>query len=86
MLDREGYERVTERAVAAAGARDALRLSPGDDVEFAVNAQGEVVIQKSGSPATRRTSGTRDRFETVRGKAQVKWRTDDLMALLRGPD
>ena len=27
-----------------------------------------------------------DRFEAMRGKAQVKWRTDDLMALLRGND
>lgn len=26
----------------------------------------------------------RDRFESARGKAQIKWRTDDLMALLRG--
>ncbi|MBZ9782956.1 hypothetical protein K9857_15600 [Pseudomonas sp. REP124] len=25
-----------------------------------------------------------DRFEAVRGKADIKWRTDDLMALLRG--
>lgn len=23
-------------------------------------------------------------FETARGKADVKWRTDDLMSLLRG--
>jgi hypothetical protein len=28
----------------------------------------------------------RDRFEAACGKAQVKWRTDDLMALLRGAD
>ena len=27
-----------------------------------------------------------DRFERLRGKADVKWRTDDLMALLRGDD
>jgi len=25
-----------------------------------------------------------DRFEAARGKADVKWRTKDLMALLRG--
>ena len=25
-----------------------------------------------------------DRFESARGKADIKWRTDDLMALLRG--
>lgn len=28
----------------------------------------------------------RDRFEPARGKAQVKWRTDELMALVRGAD
>jgi hypothetical protein len=25
-----------------------------------------------------------DRFEAVRGKADIKWRTDELMAVLRG--
>jgi hypothetical protein len=25
----------------------------------------------------------KDRFEAARGKAQIKWRTDELMALLR---
>jgi hypothetical protein len=28
----------------------------------------------------------RDRFEAARGKADVKWRTDELMSLLRGED
>ena len=62
--------------------RDALRLSPGDQVDFDVNGQGEVVVRKAGGKA----GGKRDRFEAVRGKAQIKWRTDDLMALLRGQD
>ena len=62
--------------------RDALRLSPGDGVDFEVNGEGEVVVRKAGG----KTSRKRDRFEAVRGKAQVKWRTDDLMALLRGSD
>ena len=61
--------------------RDALRLSAGDQVDFEVNAEGDVVVRKVG----RRAGARRDRFEAVRGKAQVKWRTDDLMALLRGP-
>ena len=62
--------------------RDALRLSPGDSVDFDVNPEGQVVVQKAGgSPASKR-----DRFDAARGKAQVKWRTDDLMALLRGKD
>ena len=60
--------------------RDALGLKPGMPVDFAVNDDGQVVIRPTeGSP--RRMS---DRFEAVRGKADVKWRTEDLMALLRG--
>ena len=60
--------------------RDALSLAPGCSVDFAVNREGEVVIQKVGA----RPSHKPDRFEVARGKADVKWRTADLMALLRG--
>lgn len=60
--------------------RDALHLEPGNAIEFAVNPDGEVVLRKAG----RRAGGIkRDRFETARGTAQIKWRTDELMALLR---
>lgn len=60
--------------------RDALHLQPGNAVEFAVNASGEVVLRKAGrKPAVVK----RDRFEAARGTAQIKWRTDELMALLR---
>ncbi|AOU97773.1 AbrB family transcriptional regulator [Acidihalobacter yilgarnensis] len=59
--------------------RDALNLAPGSSVEFAVNKEGEVVIHKVGGRPSRKP----DRFEAARGKADVKWRTDDLMALLR---
>ena len=62
--------------------RDALSLAPGAAVEFAVNDEGDVVLRK----AAARTARKRDRFEAVRGKADVKWRTDALMSLLRGPD
>lgn len=60
--------------------RDALQLEPGSPVEFAVNAAGEVVVRKAGGRAR---SHRRDRFEAARGKAQIKWRSDELMALLR---
>lgn len=60
--------------------RDALNLVPGCAVDFAVNRDGEVVIHKAGARPSRRP----DRFEAARGKADVKWRTDDLMTLLRG--
>lgn len=67
--------------------RDALRLVPGDGVEFGVNQEGQIVVHKAGSRTIRKAHGSkRDRFEAARGKAQVKWRTDELMALLRGAD
>ena len=59
--------------------RDALDLAPGSLVEFVVNQEGEVILQKAG----RRKVLRKDRFEAARGKAQVKWRSDELMALLR---
>ena len=62
--------------------RDALKLAPGDAVAFDVNREGKIVVHKAGG----RPAARQDRFEAARGKAQVKWRTDDLMALLRGPD
>ena len=62
--------------------RDALYLVPGSAVDFSVNQDGEVVIHKAGARPGRK----RDRFETVRGKADVKWHTDELMTLLRSND
>lgn len=62
--------------------RDALNMLPGSQVNFAVNAEGDVVIHKVGARASRKP----DRFEAMRGKADVKWRTDALMSLLRGED
>ena len=60
--------------------RDALDLAPGSSVEFAVNKEGELVIHKAGARPGREP----DRFDAARGRADVKWRTDELMALLRG--
>ena len=59
--------------------RVALNLAPGCLVDFAVTREGDVVIQKVGARPGRK----RDRFELARGKADIKWRTNDLMALLR---
>lgn len=60
--------------------RDALNLVPGCMLDFAVNRDGEVVIHRIGD----RSDHKPDRFAAARGKADVKWRTDELMALLRG--
>ena len=62
--------------------RDALGLGAGSRVEFVVNAAGQIVLAKAGGAKPGR--GKADRFEAARGKAQVKWRTKELMALLRG--
>ena len=61
--------------------RDALGINPGTQVAFEVNKDGEVVLRKARH--TRREV-KRDRFEAARGRADIKYRTDDLMALLRG--
>jgi antitoxin PrlF len=62
--------------------RDALQLSPGDGVEFELNEQGHVVVRRA-APVP---AGNPDRFERALGTAQIKWRTDELMALLRPED
>jgi antitoxin PrlF len=61
--------------------RDALRLQPGAVVEFLINAAGEVVLHQrrpadDGIPC-------KDRFDAVRGRADMRWSTDELMKLLR---
>lgn len=65
--------------------RDEMKLLPGSAVEFSVNAMGEVVLHRA-KPARRQRSPVPDRFEAVRGRADVRWRTDDLMKLLRAED
>ena len=61
--------------------RNALRLQPGAAVEFSVSVGGEVVLRPS--RAMRKGSPREDRFDAVRGSADVPWHTDELMKLLR---
>ncbi|MDO9314269.1 MAG: AbrB/MazE/SpoVT family DNA-binding domain-containing protein [Burkholderiaceae bacterium] len=65
--------------------RDALQLLPGTPVDFAVNAEGEVVLRRAEGPQRARAP-RKDRFDAVRGRADVPWRTEDLMKLLRRDD
>jgi AbrB family looped-hinge helix DNA binding protein len=65
--------------------RDALRLAPGAAVDFAVDAAGQVILMPAALPAGKRRAPG-DRFDAVRGQADVKWRTRDLMKLLRADD
>ncbi len=61
--------------------REALRLAPGDGVEFTSNERGEVVITRQMGVAP--TAG-RGRHPPV--AAQVRRRAVELVALLRGLD
>jgi hypothetical protein len=54
-------------------------------VQFSVNAAGEVVLHRP-RPVKGKIHPHSDRFEAVRGRADVRWRTDDLMKLLRSDD
>jgi hypothetical protein len=62
-----------------------MGLTPGTPIDFAVNRSGEVVLHKAESrKATHKSKPQPDRFQAARGKADVPWKTQDLMALLRG--
>ena len=65
--------------------RDELQLLPGTAVQFSVNTAGEVVLHRP-RPAKGLRHPKPDRFDAVRGRADVRWRTDDLMTLLRLED
>ena len=65
--------------------RDELQLLPGAAVQFSVNAAGEVVLHRA-QPAKGLHRQQRDRFDAVRGSADVHWQTDELMKLLRADD
>ncbi len=70
--------------------RDALDLKPGCKINFAVNDSGDVILQKADAGSANEPknklakSALKDRFEQVRGRADIPWRTQDLMELLRG--
>lgn len=57
-------------------------LLPDTEVEFVVE-DGNVVVRK----ATRASTGRGQRlFESLRGRAQAGWTTEEIMALTRGED
>ncbi len=65
--------------------RDTLGLAPGSAVDFDIDEQGRVVICKAGEKPIGPTYRP-DRFDRARGRVMVKWRTDELMRLLRGDE
>jgi len=60
--------------------RDSMNIQPGCKVSFEANQDGGVILRKCGPVDERKP----DRFDEVLGSADIKWRTDELMALLRG--
>ena len=58
--------------------REVLDLRTGCELHIEANHDGDVVIRKVGVCARRKS----DRFDVTCGKADIKWCTDDLMALL----
>ena len=65
--------------------RDGLKLLRGMAIHFSVNPAGELVLDWPLAPKGSRCP-RRDRFDAVRGRADLHWRTDDLMKLLRCDD
>ena len=62
--------------------RDAVDIVPGCKVDFAVNERGRIELVKEGEAMSERER----RFRSAIGSADIKWDTDELMALLRGDD
>ena len=65
--------------------RDELQLLPGAAVQFSVNVAGELVLHRP-RPSKAGRKPPKDRFDEVRGSADVLWTTDELMKLLRSDD
>ncbi len=59
--------------------RELLKIKPGSAVEFHVDPDGRVTLRGVGRPHK-----FRSRFATLRGKATVRMRTEEIMALTRG--
>jgi len=60
--------------------RDFLGLVCGSAVDFEVSGEGEVTLRPAGR-GSRRPS---NRFSRLRGRATVRMRTEDILALTRG--
>ena len=65
--------------------RVALRLSPGDCVEFEPTTRGEYVVRKC-APLPRAPERPVERLTHPRTEAQMRRRAAELLALLRGLD
>jgi AbrB family looped-hinge helix DNA binding protein len=66
--------------------RDRLGLGPGDKLEFALNAHGELVVRREGveSAFGKRQAEIRKQLEKIRGSATTGLSTAEIMRLTRG--
>jgi antitoxin PrlF len=61
--------------------RELLKIQPGSAVDFLIEPDGRVILRKVG-----RQAKVRSRFAALRGRATVRMRTEEIMALTRGED
>ena len=59
--------------------RELLKIQPGSTVDFHIGPDGQVTLRKVG-----RAARVRSRFAALRGRATIRMRTEDIMALTRG--
>jgi len=66
--------------------RDRLGIEPGSAVTFELTDAGEVVLRPVVRAGGRRPAApARSRFGKLRGRATVKMRTEEILALTRRP-
>ncbi len=59
--------------------RKSLNLKSGMQLDIAINQNSKIILKK----IIQEKIYPIDRFELARGEAEIKWRTNDLMQLLR---
>lgn len=64
--------------------RERAGFMPGTDVEFKIEAGGEVRLVKARSGARKKTRG-QDLVGRLRGRGNFAMTTDEVVALMRGP-
>ena len=60
--------------------RRKLNIRPGSEVEFVLKEDGVVYLVKKDEPEQK------NRFQQLRGSADIQLTTDEIMALTRGDD
>jgi antitoxin PrlF len=64
--------------------RDRLGIAPGSAVAFELTDAGDVVLRAVGRGGIKRpTRARKSRFAKLRGRATVKMRTEEILALTR---